>query len=149
MGKYDFSHLKTENLECYIDEVTDILYVVYRGEIDSNVTSQAYSWQAKFATPEVLKSLKGSIFDFREVTKFNPGNLSTIQRKSRELNTTVQEYLIPVALLVNNLYQEQMVRVSAQISPSGDRKRIVKSVEEGLAFCEDYNRQTKSTNKPN
>jgi hypothetical protein len=145
MGKYDLEFLKTENAEIYVDEETDILYIVYNGEISPQVTAQVYGWQAQHSRPEILKMLRGSIYDFRNVTKFNPGNLSTIQRKSRELNTTIQEYHIPVALLVSNFYQEQMVRVSSQISPNEERKRIVKSVEEAIAFFNQYNEKKRSS----
>jgi hypothetical protein len=132
--------LKTENLHCYNDPDYRLTIVAYSGELTPAVTSQAYAWLGR-AKPELLKLIRGSIFDFRKVTIFNTGNLSTLQRKSRELNAEIKEYQIPVAMLVANLYQEKMVYISSKISPGEDRKRIVKSVDAALAFLEEYNKK--------
>src|SRR5215207_574721 len=114
---FNVKELKTDYVHCTIDQETRTTRIVYTGEIDAQTTSQVYMWMMTEGTDEVLKNLRGTIFDFRKVKSFNPGNLSTIQRKSRELNTNITTYLIPVALVVANMYQEQMLRVSNQISP--------------------------------
>jgi hypothetical protein len=132
--------LQTDKLHCYNDAATRLTMVIYQGELTPEVTAQAYGWLSK-GDPKLLELVRGCVFDFRQVTAFNVGNLSTVQRKSRELNAGVQQYQIPVAMIVANLYQEKMVRISSQISPGEDRKRIVKSLEAATAFFDEYNKK--------
>lgn len=130
--------LQIDGLHCYNDPETQLTLITYQGELTPAITSQAYAWIGK-GHIELLRLVYGCIFDFRKVTVFNTGNLSTFQRKTREYNQGIQDNPIPVAMIVANLYQEKMVQISSKISPGEHRKRIVKSFEEAKTFFDEYN----------
>ena len=87
-----------------------------------------------------LSKARGSIYDFRLVTDFTNRNATTTQRESGKLNRNVDMRNHPVALLVNTIFQEQFVKAFMQLTPGDQRKRIVRSEEDALAFIANFHR---------
>ena len=52
---------------------------------------------------------------------------------------------IPVGLIVRTIYQEQMVRISTKLTQQTQRMKIVKSMDEALAFIQEWNQQHRAT----
>ncbi len=138
MNPFGVQPLHTESLHCYVDEAQHILYIVYQGVVTAETTAQAYGWMMRHATPEIIAWLRGALFDFRKVTRFAVGNLSAVQKKSREINTT-QRIETPIAMVVQQVHQEQMVYIGMKVSPNETNKRMVRTVEEATAFFNEYN----------
>lgn len=136
---------ETPQVVSYFDDETGIVYVIYRGVLSPDVTAQVYKWMAESVQQMDIKLVRGGIYDFREVTDFNKGNLATANRESRSFNTKVDVSSIPAALIVSTLFQEQMVKVSMQITPGQDRKRIVKSMDDAVAFIKQFQKRQTST----
>lgn len=130
--------LELEQVSGAYDPKNRILYVQYRGHITSEITTQVYAWISALISTYGLTQVRGSIFDFREVTNFVVGNLSTTQHQSYLLNSQVDLSDHPVALLVNNIYQRAMVKAALNVTPQQERKRIVHSMEGALAFIHDW-----------
>lgn len=133
--------LDTPNVRAYFDRATGISHIVYTGSIDGRHTAAVYEWVKQLLPVIGEQATYGVIFDFSAVTKFAPDNLSTTRRESQSINKERDNSDHPVALVVNTMYQEQMVRVSTRISPQEDRKRIVRSNEEALAYFQEWHRQ--------
>jgi len=130
--------LETEQISTYYDEQTNFVHIAYRGKLTPDITIQAYGWLAEMSTIVDSKTIKGSIIDFSGVTEFDSRNLSTAQKESRRANTELDFSHIPVALVVSTPLQDQMVRLSMQVTPEEQRKRVVKSQAEGLAFIAEW-----------
>ncbi|MDQ7027160.1 MAG: hypothetical protein Q9P44_16565 [Anaerolineae bacterium] len=132
--------LKTEQIEASFDETRGLLLVKYRGKLLSVVTNQFYAWlMANMkANPEKVTEARGSIYDFRDVTDFEIDNLSAPQQGSKQLTSQSDVTGHPVALIVNDIYQEGMVKLSMQLTEQQDRKRIVKSTDEAVAFIDNW-----------
>lgn len=136
--------LDTEQITVTFDTDTGISVVTYRGELSPQVTVQYYQFLPKFLEVVDVQDIYGSIYDFRQVTKFHNTNLSTAQRASQSANTHYDFSAIPIALLVETLLQEQMVRVSMKVTPQETRKRIVKSEAEAKAFFKSFHQRRQS-----
>jgi hypothetical protein len=138
MGKIKV--LKTEQIEAEFDDIRGFLLVKYRGELSSDVTKQFYGWLMgeMQANPEKVSEARGSIYDFRDVTDFGMDNLSATQQSSKQVSKQADVTNHPVALIVNDVYQEGMVKLSMQVTEQQERKRIVKSVDEAIAFIQSW-----------
>lgn len=134
--------LEEKQITAYYDAESRILHVAYRGILSSAVSAQFYSWlgAAIAQFPEEVNRAWGSIYDFRDVTQFDNANLFSTQRQSKTLNQQTDFSNHPVAMLVANNIQEEYVRMTMTITPGQNRKRIVFSPEEGLAFIEIFHR---------
>jgi hypothetical protein len=141
----DLPKINQPNLTAYFDKERGISHVVYRGNMDSGMTIVIYRWIFEMANYLEADDVRGSIYDFREVTDFQSYSLSAVQRESRNLNVTLDVSSIPVALLVTNKLQETMVRVAMQVTPQEYRKRIVFSEAEAIAFFEEWHSQEDDT----
>jgi hypothetical protein len=137
--------LETEQVTGYYEADQHILFVTYRGVLTPDVTAQVYRWLGELIQngPDPLDRVRGSIYDFRQVTTFDNRNLTSAQRQSQHLNHKVDVSNIPVALIAGSLYQEEILRVTMKITaqPAHDeRRRIVKSDAEALAFIDQFNK---------
>jgi hypothetical protein len=131
--------IDTSEFTGYIDTDLKVLMVIYHATISSQTTAELYAWIQRItanATPE--DTTIGGIFDFREVKEFVSGNLSSVQRRSTDLNRKVDTSSYPVALLVSTLYQEQLVRAVMKSTPGQDRKKIVRSLEDAMTFLKTF-----------
>jgi hypothetical protein len=132
--------IDTEQFSGWYDDETQILHIVYKGVLSPDVTSQMYRWLGEVIQrrPADVVRARGSIYDFRQVTGFDSRNLTSAQRQSQQFNNKVDVTNHPVALLVDTLFQEQILRVELKISPQQDRKRMVHSEAEALDFIANF-----------
>jgi hypothetical protein len=136
---------ETPQMIAYFDDETGIVHVTYRGILSPDVTAQVYKWMMESVQQLDVKQIRGGIYDFRQVTDFNKGNLATANRESRSFNVKVDVSSVPAALIVSTLFQEQMVKISMQITPGQDRKRIVKSMDDAITFIKGFQKRQTST----
>ena len=128
--------IETEHFSAHYDSDQRILFVTYRGILTPQVTAQFYQWLGKMiqSHPHLVGEALGSIFDFRQVTKFDNRNLTSAQRQSQQVNAQVDLSHHRVAMIAANMLQEQILRLELKISPQQTRKRIFRSEEEAFAF---------------
>lgn len=130
--------LQVEQATAYFDEERRYIRVAYRGSLGSDVTVQVYDWIDRVVKQIGVDGILGEIFDFSEVTEFQPENLQTARKTSKRMNVRLDTSSLPVALVVKTFYQEEILRGAMQIAPGHARKRIVKSEAEALAFIEEW-----------
>ena len=137
----EFEFLSTESVTAYYDPTVLLGLVEYRGELSAEVTATVYKWIFQIVEKIPLEQGRGSIYDFRQVTHFKRDNTTAAFRQSTALHTRVDTSNHPVALIVGNFIQEHAVRIAMRISPQEERKRIVHSQQEALAFINSWNRK--------
>ena len=145
----DFPRVDRQDLTAYFDPTSRLTHVIYRGSMTAKMTIDVYRWIIDFANhlaESERKKVRGSIYDFREVTGFSDYSISTVQRESKQLNFNLDVSKIPVALLVESMMQENMIRVAMKVTAQEYRKRIVFSEEEALAFFEEFHASLASQN---
>jgi hypothetical protein len=137
--------MESPEVTAYWEDIQNIFYVIYRGVLTRAVTTQVYQWMME--TSQALKGqeVQGGIYDFRQVSDAESGNLAAVHRESRNFNVKVDTSHTPIALIVENLHQEQIVRISMQVTPGQKRKRIVKSMDEALKFIQEYHAKPSKT----
>ncbi|MCL4252165.1 MAG: hypothetical protein KJ043_00120, partial [Anaerolineae bacterium] len=91
-----------------------------------------------------IDNMLGQIFDFRKVQAFEESNLSTARRTSNRMNMRVDTSNIPVALLVNDFYHEEILRGSMRIPAEHVRKRIVWSEDDALSYIKNWHAEKSS-----
>src|SRR5688572_3857502 len=126
--------LDEEHLKIVYDTETNIGTTTYQATLMPQHTAEAYQWFMDYLDRIGLGNIRGLIFDFRNVQKFEQGNFQAVKRESRRVNEELDLSHFPVALLVGNLFQEEMVRVSSKITGTETRIRIVHSDEEATKF---------------
>lgn len=129
-------------VQCHYDDTTRIVYIVYSGQLDANASTAAYNWLA--TVNETMGLPYGEIFDFRLVTEFMPDNLLEARKKSRRRNLRNEVHQLPVAMIVKDYYQEEILRGPMQNVAENPRKIIVKSVEEAVSFLHDWHARNAS-----
>lgn len=132
--------LEQTNVSANYDFATKILRVTYREVLSPDVTTQFYQWLMNVAQqhPQEVMSARGSIYDFTGVTDFISSNISTTSRQSHSFNQQNDVGNHPVALVVTNMYQERMVAIMMKLTEQQARKRVVRSVAEGVAFIDEW-----------
>lgn len=130
--------LDAETVHAYRDPETDVSYITYKGVVNRRTTESVYEWVKELLTQVDNSKTRGVVMDFRQVIKFTPDHLSTVRRESRDLNKA-ETLVHPVAMVVQNLYQEQMVKVSVRMSERPDHVQFVNSIEEAIAWFETWN----------
>jgi hypothetical protein len=132
--------LETDKMSARYDLEQHILFVAYRGVMTPDVTAVMYRWlmaMIEEGTHDIHET-RGAVYDFRDVTEFSASNIGTSQRQSQQANTKTDMSHIPVALVTKNLMQTEWVRLTMKITPGQDRKRIVKSMDEAMAYFEEF-----------
>lgn len=130
--------LNTENVTASFDPDTRIACITYTGELTPAITTQAYGWIISKALEVGVENIYGGYFDFRDVTKFLVENVRTVKRAHKSKPPAVDFSRTPTGLIVKDLYQESMVRVSMRVNEQSDRLRIVHSEEEALQFLDEW-----------
>lgn len=130
--------LDEERVNAHFDTEQNISFITYTGVLDSEVTAQLYGWVKSLLDIIGPEATHAVVFDFRAVTRFAQDNLRAAQRESKQINRQPAAVNHPVALIVSNMYQEQMVRVANRLSPNEDRKRIVYSMDEAMQFIDEW-----------
>ena len=128
--------LERENATAHYDEETGIAYINYMGFLDADASVAVYEWLADL--DEVVEDLYGEVFDFRQVTEFMPDNLMEARKKSRRRNMRQDVHTLPVAMIVKDFYQEEILRGPMQNVPENQRKRIVRGMDEALYFLQKW-----------
>jgi hypothetical protein len=132
--------LETETISARYDFNDKVLYVVYRGIMTPDVTTTFYAWAIELvkSDPTVLHTVYGSVYDFREVKQFTASNIGTAMQQSQQANIQMDISHVPIALLTETPLQTEWVRLTNQLMPGQERKRLVKSIEEAHAFFEEF-----------
>ena len=133
----------SEHLKLLYDLDTEIGTITYQETLTPQRTAEAYEFLYTNAVNGLvtLQNVRGLIFDFRNVQRFEQGNFQAVKRESRRANEDLDLSHIPVALLVSNLYQEEMVKVASKITGQEKRIRIVHSEEEVAAFFTEFRKK--------
>lgn len=137
----DVERLELEQVTGYFDEDKGIVFVVYRGLLSADISAKVYGWLGKLIQTHGIGLARGSVYDFRAVTDFALGNLTTTQTRSANLNSKVDMRHHPVALVVGSLYQRMTVKTAMNVTPQQKRKRIVESLEDALEFINQWQHQ--------
>lgn len=130
--------LEHENAVAKFDAETRLVIVTYSGELDAATTTRVYEWLADLADAQGIESLRGEIFDFRQVTEFMPDNLMAARKVSRRMNLRHDVQNLPVAMIVKDFIQEEILRGPMQNVKENVRKRIVRSMDDALAFIDNW-----------
>jgi hypothetical protein len=124
--------LNHTNASAHYDSEKRIAFIRYHGLLTAEASVAVYNWLADINTQEGV--LYGEVFDFRDVLEFMPDNLMEARKKSRRRNMHSEMHHMPVAMIVKDFYQEEILRGPMQNVPENQRKTIVRSEEEGLEF---------------
>lgn len=140
---FDQFSVETEKFSAHYDINTCLLNVAYHGILSPAMTTEFYKWLGSMMRdyPEHVMKARGSIYDFHDVTEFENSNLTTASRQSQQLNMRTDLKNHPVALVVKNKLQEQILRLAMKITPHDERIRIVWSMEEATNYINDFHRQ--------
>lgn len=136
--------LEIPNATATYDPETRVARIEYRGILDGDVTIQVYDWLDEIYRDFGIDNMLGQIFDFRKVQSFEESNLTTARRTSNRMNMRVDTSNIPVALLVNDFYHEEILRGSMRIPAEHVRKRIVWSEEDAWAYIKNWHAEKSS-----
>lgn len=132
--------LELEHVTAYYDSDTRIIHIRYHGLIDAQTPTEAYGYIHRVIETVGFDNIYGQIFDFREVVEFSTDNLMEARKKSRRLNMRRATQRLPVAMIVKDFYQEEILRGPMQNVPENQRKAIVTSMDEALQFFEQWHR---------
>jgi hypothetical protein len=137
--------LELEQATASFDEARHLIRVAYRGSLGADVTVQVYNWIDELVKAVGLETVQGEIFDFQNVSEFKEENLQMARKTSKRMNIRLDMSQLPVALIVKTFYQEEILRGAMQVTPEHQRKRIVRTEEEALAFIDEWNRTHQET----
>lgn len=137
--------LAIDRASAYFDPEEGIAYITYSGSLDGEVTVQVYDWLSALYDKVGLENIYGQVFDFRAVENFDQSNLTTARRTSNRMNMSKDTSQFPVALIVANHAQEEILRGPMRIPEGHVRKRIVWSQDEAIEFLHSWNRRERSS----
>ncbi|MCC6616241.1 MAG: hypothetical protein IT320_22405 [Anaerolineae bacterium] len=120
-----------------------ILRVRYKGQLTPALSTHFYQWLigALKDNPHLITEARGSIYDFRDVSEVANANMSSSQRQSQQVNQQVDLQNHPVALIAKDSVQRALLTATMRISPQHDRKRVVGSEAEAIAYIESFHKQ--------
>lgn len=130
--------LNETDVQARFDQEQGISFITYGRVVNSVTTRKVYGWVDDLLTVIAPDATRGVVFDFRQVKRFMRDNLLTARRYTLESNSKRDNSGHPVAMLVGNYYQEQMVNIAIMVSPDSERKRIVRSFDEALTYIADW-----------
>jgi hypothetical protein len=138
--------LQHPNASASYDAATRIAHIVYSGSLTAEASTAVYDWLADLA--QAVGVIYGEIFDFRQVTEFMPDNLMEARKKSRRRALKPQTQAVPVAMIVKDFYQEEILRGPMQNVPENHRKTIVHDLDSALAFLRQWHEQQSHSINP-
>lgn len=133
--------LDTPNASARYDEEHNVVWVTYHGLLNAEATANVYQWLAGFFEVYDNQDIDGEVFDFRKVETFGPDNLFEARKKSRGFNLKQDVSTLPVAMICENFYQEEILRGPMQNVPENNRKSIVNTEAEALEFIANWHRE--------
>lgn len=134
----DIESLELERVTAHFDEERKIAHINYSGILGADDSAAAYKWLNELIDSIHIENIYGEIFDFRDVKQFQPDNLIDARKHSRKLNLRVEIHGTPVAMIVRDSVQEEILRGPMRIVPENKRKRIVHSMEDAYSFFEEW-----------
>lgn len=134
--------LVIDNATAVYNPSTQLITITYQGILDGNVTTIVYNWLEELYKKISLTQIKGQIFDFRLVAKFDDSNLTVARRASNRMNMLQDTSQFPVALIVANPEQEEVLRGPMRIPEGHQRKRIVRTDDEAITFIDNWIKPT-------
>jgi hypothetical protein len=126
--------LNSKSVAAHFDLQHNILHVAYRGILDASTNGNLHDWVAQMRDVAGDKTLKGIIFDFRKVVRFKRDSLYNAREQSQKLNQHINGEGYPIALVVSNYYQEQMVGITLLVTNDAHLRKIVRSQEAALDY---------------
>jgi hypothetical protein len=129
--------LETPNASAHYDDAERIAYIAYKGYLTAEHSGAVYRWLHDLIQEVGSQHIYGEIFDFREVQEFMPDNLMDARKRSRGLNLRIN-LQFPVAMVVKDFYQEEILRGPMQNVQENRRKSIVRSMDEARAFLDEW-----------
>jgi len=137
IGIIFMTSLHIDKAHAHYDPESRIVYVTYRGLLTSEDSTKVYHWLHELMVQLGSENLHGEIWDFRDVQEFLPDNLMDARKKSRGLNLRINVGF-PVAMIVKDFYQEEILRGPMQNVPENTRKAIVRSMDEAHQFLTEW-----------
>ena len=135
--------IETEQFRAEYDSNNQLLVVAYNGVLTPAVTKEFYAWliQAMTEYPKQVQQARGSIYNFCDVTKFDNSNLTTASNQSKQLNQINDLKDHPVALIVKDKLQQQILKVAMKLTPHDKRVRVVWSMNEAIEHVNAFHKQ--------
>lgn len=130
--------LKREQASAYFDEESHIAFITYRGVLSGEESTAVYDWLADLVEEIGLENIYGEIFDFRLVSEFAADNLMEARRNSRRHNMRNNVRNLPVAMVISNYYQEEILRGPMQNVEENKRKTVVWNMDDARAFLDEW-----------
>jgi hypothetical protein len=122
-----------------------IIHAAFLGELLPEISAMAYKMSNEFLQKYGTERYRGVITDFRQVTVFPNANTTVTRNQSKQINAKMDLTNFPIALLVDTYMQEKIVWMVAEINGTAYRSKIVRSLEEGFEFIDDYRSQQNAT----
>ena len=136
--------LDQQRVTAHYDPERRVAYIVYSGILEATDSAAAYAWLNAIIEEIGVEHLHGEIFDFRAVKQFQSDNLIDARKNSRRLNLRVDIHQTPVAMIVRDQVQEEILRGPMRNVRENRRKRIVLSEDEAYAFFTEWHSTLKS-----
>jgi hypothetical protein len=133
--------LEQEKVRAHFDLETKVAYIHYAGILGADASTAAYQWLAELIAAVGIENIYGEIFDFTDVRQFQPDNLIDARKHSRKLNLRVNIHETPVAMVVRDTVQKEILRGPMRNVPENRRKRIVQTEAEAFAFFKEWHDQ--------
>jgi hypothetical protein len=133
----DIPDLNNLLIHARFDGKQRVIFVTYTGTLGGEATRQYYRWLVQELSP-LIKLVRGAVFDFRQVHTIEASNTRTITQSSHSAHRTLDMRHVGVALIAKDHYQEHMLRITAKMTPHPQTKRVVRSMEEALAYIDEW-----------
>ena len=134
--------LERENLTAFIDMKTRLISYHFKDAVTPDDTAEIISWiNANIENGIDPNSVRGAIYDFRDVRKFAAGSTPAAKETSIQGNEMPGVNMVPLVYLVKNVQQEVKVMMGRIIDVGRSKRRIVTySPEYAFEFINKWNR---------
>ncbi len=133
----DIQDLCEPGVVATFDATQRIIFVRYSGKLAGENVRGYYRWLMQQMLP-LIRTVRGSVFDFREVESIAASNTRTVPGASSSAHRNIDLSHIPVALIAKDHYQEHILRITSAMTPHPETKRVVKSMEEALGYISEW-----------
>ncbi|MEM9776048.1 MAG: hypothetical protein AAF902_15835 [Chloroflexota bacterium] len=135
------------NLTAFFDVQTHLISYHFEKIVTPSEISAIPLWvKAQLEDGAQPSSVRGSIFDFRNVKKFSIGSTPAAKETSQEGNELPEVNMVPLVYLVRNVQQEVTIRMSRVIGLSRPgRRAIFYTQEQALDFINEWNEKHNRT----
>ena len=141
----NYPALEAASVHASYDPESAVVTITYQGDLGADASAAAYTWLEDLLNQVGTEKLYGEIFDFRDVTRFQTDNLIDARKHSRRLNIMMETYHYPIAMIVSNAMQEEILRGPMRIVEGNQRKRIVHTEQEARAFLDEWHHSPASS----